>query len=245
MEESPRLSTPGLSRRGLIKSSLIVGFGAAGLSAASTAVTSRVARASQNAIVEYKPAYESGYSAIGVQTQWAYCDQCRNIWYTGEPINTFPCVGVEADGKVGQHVAGSTDYAVAIDNAPGFSVGLQSSWAWCSYCGCLFYGPDGPGSWCIAGGADQFNQVPHNGSSSGIYWMPYNADGAWLADDGATMQPGWKYCNECKCMYWGNAQAESSCQWQLQEGGGVSVNGNVTYPHVTGGSIYYMAMMTG
>lgn len=237
MEESPRLSAPGFSRRGLLKSSLIVGLGAAGLSAASTAVTAGVARASENAIVEYKPAYDNSYYAIGVQTQWAYCDQCRNIWYNGESINSFPCVELEVNANGGLHVAGSTDYAIAIDNSPGFTTGLQSPWYWCSYCGCLYYGPDGSGSWCIAGGGGLGNQVPHNGTSSGVYYMPYNADGGWLADDGATMQPGWKYCDLCKCLYWGDAQAESYCQWQFQEGGGTN--------HATGSSIYYMAMMTG
>jgi hypothetical protein len=247
VEETSRLATPSLSRRGLFKSGLIVGLGVAGLSAASTALTAGVARASQNTSIGLKPDYE-GAKSTEVQTQWAYCGQCRNVWYTAEGLPycaAFNFFNTESS----LHTKGSpTDYGVIIDN-PGFPASppsgynayLQSPWYWCSNCSCLFWGNGQAESWCPAGynSNNPSQQYPHINSGS-VYYMPYGVESgggaAWTATSGATLQQGWKYCNLCKCLYWGNAQAESYCQYQLQNSGG-------TY-HATGSSVYYVAMMS-
>jgi hypothetical protein len=251
MEESPLLTTPGLSRRGLFKSGLIVGLGATGLGAALTGLTAGVADASQNATISLYADY-SGNKNTEVQTQWAYCDQCRNTWYTGEGGSGLCAYGNFNPSNPDNiyHAAGSTDYGVIINN-PGFSASppagyyayLQSPWLYCAQCACLFWGNGLSESWCPYGG-DLSKQVPHTDSGSGTYYMPNgeNDGGAvWVATSAATMQMGWKYCDLCKCLYWGNALEESYCQWQIQNGAGNS--GSTGYAHANGGTVYYLAMM--
>ena len=243
MEEA----TSGLSRRGLLKSSLIVGLGAAGLSAASTAVTAGVAQASQNALVDIKPDYKSESLATVVQTQWAYCNQCRNVWYTAEGGNAC------SEQLGGPHrVGSSTDYGVLIDNTPGFTSsppsghhsGYQSPWNWCDQCSCLWYGPDQLSSYCPVAGQSTSQDV-HSKFGSGVYYMPYgvetNGGAAWTMTVGGTFQQGWKYCSNCKCLYWGNAQSASWCQYQIARNfAGQPVS---SFAHATGSTVYYLAMM--
>jgi hypothetical protein len=76
--------------------------------------------------------------------------------------------------------------------------------------------------------------------------MPYGMEpppsvgvDAWYAA-GATVQPGWKYCVNCKCLYWGNALAESACQYANDNG---PANGSTGYHHAPGATVYTAFMM--
>lgn len=251
MEELRLLVTSGLSRRGLFKGGLIVGLGAAGISVTSTAVTRDVARASQNELITVIADYPGAANTTEVQTQWSYCGQCRNLYYAGENISSCAWSNYNAGGDPhGTHAAGSsTNYGVMIDN-PGFYVNenppsgnayLQSPWRWCNLCGCLFWGNGQAGSWCPHAGYDP-GQINHSSSGSGVYYMPSGMDGnndAWNAS-GATVQPGWRYCANCKCLYWGGAWSASWCQYQIARSflGGIS-----SFQHATGNTVYTVFMM--
>jgi hypothetical protein len=244
MEESPRMADPGLSRRGLLKSSLLIGLGAAGLSATSTAVNADAARASQNANILLAADYGTELTT-GVQTQWAYCGACRNLWYAGEGSSSE---GICAAGYGGHGTGSTTDYGVIIDN-PGFSATppsgdnayLQSPWLWCANCACLFWGNGQAQSWCAFNLTNGGRQFPHVSTGSGVYYMPYGVElgggAAWTAFRYANLQPGWKYCSACKCLYWGGEEAVSVCQYY-------EARGQYPHPHNSGDSVYYVAMMT-
>jgi hypothetical protein len=251
MEESSPLVTPGLSRRGLFKGSLIVGLGAAGLSVASTAVTAGVARASETADIYLTADYGAGGNTH-VQTQWGYCVQCRNLFYTAKAGGAC-CYDISSPGYGNfPHIAGTspTNYGVMIDNDPGFDLNenppsgyhayLQSPWRFCSQCHCLFWGPEQSQSWCAYNYKYQNYQTYHSDSGSGVYYMPsgvnpHTGADAWTVS-AAVGQPGWKYCNLCKCLYWGSAAAESWCQWQMQ-------NALVNPNHAAGSTVYTVFMM--
>jgi hypothetical protein len=89
VEETPPPGILAISRRGLLKSGLIAGLGVAGLSAASTALTTGVARASVTTSIYVDPDYDydplnPDWETATVQTEWAYCVRCRNLYYAGE-----------------------------------------------------------------------------------------------------------------------------------------------------------------
>ena len=254
MDQSPRGAQSGLSRRGLFKGGLIASLGAAGLGVTSTALSTGVARASQNASIDLYDDYETNYSNTEVQEQWSYCDRCRNLWYTAEAGDYGACVYEQYMNSGISHSAGSTDYGVIINN-PGFDLNgsqpgnayMQSPWYWCNLCLCLFWGGGQSQSWCanssIPGPGD--GQFLHSSSGSGVYYMPClvvsGAADPWSAS-GATLQSPWRYCDLCKCLYWGNAQAESYCNYQLQKYLN-SVSGTNSLQHASGGTTYYLAMM--
>jgi hypothetical protein len=251
VDQSPGLPAPGISRRGLLKGGLIVGVGAAGLSVASAAARPGVARASQTAGIRLVADYGTALNT-DVQTQWAYCGLCRNLYYTAEGgLNGF-CAYWNVQAELGYgfgsyvHSPGSeTNYGVMIDN-PGFVLNenpplgaayLQSPWRFCSECYCLFWGNGQADSWCPVAFTSS-GQVPHNDSGSGVYYMPSGMDGkvdAWSAS-GATPQPGWRYCSDCKSLYWGGAWQDSNCQYMLQ-------NTGYPYQHATGATVYTVFMM--
>jgi hypothetical protein len=92
----------------------------------------------------------------------------------------------------------------------------QTQWWWCRACRGLFWSNNGtdagvcPASW----------PNPHNLSGSGNYDVPILNEG----DAGIVQtQPGWRYCNLCQGLFWGNGQASSHCP------------GNVETPYISSG----------
>jgi len=255
MEESPQLATPGLSRRGLFRGGLVVGLGVAGLSVASAAVTAGIARASQNADIELAADYGTELTTE-VQTLWQYCYFCRNLWYGGEGDGSAGICAAGYGGHSTGTTGSATNYGTVIDN-PGFPADppsgdnayLQSPWLWCSNCACLYWGNGQSGSWCAQAAVNGSNSpgqpTRHSSSGSGVYYMPYGVESgggaAWTAFKGATLQQGWKYCNLCKCLYWGNAAASSTCQYVEQNN---PKNSPTTWQHAAGDTVYYVAMMS-
>jgi hypothetical protein len=228
----------GLTRRGLFKSSLIVGLGAAGLTAGAAALTAGVAHATNEAA--YALTDRDVTIAFTTQTNWRYCNKCRNLYYSPE--------GGELCAAGGTHTTTSQTVYQVPDQRPSYSVAsgseshLQSPWLWCRNCSCLFWGPEESTSWCperiTVGVAGQLN---HDGSASGAYYLPNgvesNGDYAWTGI--TSLQAGWRYCGNCKDLYWGGAWASSQCYYALFNGFDVN-NGNNGYGHAPGNTVYYV-----
>jgi hypothetical protein len=244
--DAPQLADYGISRRGLFKTGLAVGIGAAGLSLAGTGLTAGTANASQTATIDIFASYGDDAECI-VQLDWAYCKNCRNLYYAPE---NGVCAVTNAD-----HAAGSTTNYAPIINAeywasltpPGEGgCFMQNPWYWCRNCSCLFYGPDQSGSWCTVGayGVPGSAQVNHITSGSGIYYMPGDSTGSnssWGTLTGGTMQPDWRFCYNCKDLYFGGDWSESVCEYQLQRGPNNNNDGNGK-GHAPGDTVYFVDM---
>lgn len=227
MEEITQSDNRDLTRRGLFKSSLLVGLGAAGLTAASTALTAGVAQAANAAA--YALTDKDITIAFTAQTGWRYCNKCRNLYYSLEGGEL--CA---ADG--GTHTTTSSTVYEVPDQNPYYNVAsgsdslVQEPWLWCKNCSCLFWGPEESTSWCPELGVNGYQQN-HDGSASGAYYM---LNGAWT---GVTaLQAGWRYCYNCKDLYWGGAYTSSKCYYAILNGG---PNGS---GHAPGNTVYYLFM---
>jgi len=245
VEDVPQLADYGISRRGLFKTGLAVGLGAVGLSLAGTALTAGTASASQSATIHIYTDYGDDANVL-VQLDWAYCKNCRNLYYASE--NAL-CAATSLN-----HVAdSSTNYAPIInpeywsgDPAPGIEGDfIQSPWYWCRNCSCMCYGPGQSESWCAAAyGTPGSLQVNHTNSGSGVYYLCADSKGsnsAWGTSTGGTMQPGWRYCYNCKCLYYGGDWSLSVCEYQLQRGPNNNNDGNKN-GHATGDTVYFVDM---
>jgi hypothetical protein len=246
VQKELRSAEPGLTRRGLFKSGLVVGLGAAGLTAASAAIAPRAAladSASGQFSANYLDGNLDGSGILFFQLNWNYCINCRCIYYAPDNHDgSCPMTGE-------YHGAGSSpsDYGIVTQSSvapidpPAY---LQSPWRWCVNCNCLFWGNAEAESWCTH---NAVGQTPHKGSESGVYYMPYgresNGSPAWTNNNTfGTLQEGWRYCDNCRNLYWGGAWAESYCQYQIQSGGGHvgANNGNNGYGHAPGDTVYYL-----
>jgi hypothetical protein len=217
----------GLSRRGLLRSGLIVGLGAAGLTAASAGV----AHADDEQIGS---AVTSNGTTVGFTNQldWYYCKLCRNLYYG-------PHNGLCVDGYSTHQPYSETNYGVPasapLNTVSGAGSLVQSPWAYCSQCACLFWGPEESTSYCATDGIG--GPRTHNDSSSGAYYM---MNGTWSGGS-ENVQPGWRYCGNCKVLYWGGAWQSSLCQYQFASIGGPNLNnGNNDYGHAPGDTVYYL-----
>jgi len=229
MEELARPGDRHLSRRGLLKSSLVVGLGATGLAAASTALTGGVARATNAAA--YALTDKDITVAFTVQTAWRYCVKCRNIYYSPE--------GGEYCAAGGTHTTTSQTIYEIPDEAPDYNVAsgssslLQEPWRWCKNCSCLFWGNGESSSWCAA--MPKTGNQNHDGSSSGVYYMLYDS---WTGI--TSLQPNWRYCYNCKDLYFGGDWSSSVCYFQLASGEGINNNNGMNGEgHAPGDTVYY------
>jgi hypothetical protein len=225
-----------LTRRGLFKSSLIVGLGAVGLAAGSTALTAGVAHATNEAA--YALTDKDVLIVFTTQTDWRYCNKCRNLYYAPE--------GGELCAAGGGHTTTSATVYQVPDEQPSSTVVasgsaslIQSPWRWCKNCSCLFWGPGESTSWCPQ---QAINGVQtHDGSASGVYYLPngleQNGDYAWTGV--TSLQAGWRYCYNCKDLYWGGQWAKSTCYYALYNGEN-SNNGNNGFGHAPGNTVYYV-----
>jgi hypothetical protein len=229
MGESFSQGAGSFSRRGLLRGGLLVGLGAVGL----TMAPSGIAYATTGAA-----AILNGSLTVNFifQVDWRYCGACRNLYYAG---HSGICVGTD----YGLHDAGSsTGYGVP-DQTPSPNIGgpfIQSPWRICANCACLFW-PEA-NDYCAAGGG---NKLAHNSSGSGPYFMMNNAgaisDGWTGFNPTPAVQPGWRYCGNCKVLYWGSAWSASICQYAIINGSNVN-NGNNGFGHASGNTVYYLFM---
>jgi hypothetical protein len=222
----------GFSRRGLLKGGVVAGLGAFGLTVASSALAPGIARAGIIGVLAETDAIVVT-DQFNAQDGWRYCIQCRNLYYAPE---NGPCV------IANDHTTTSTtNYAVP--NGNGFPHGnvhgagdsggnslVQSPWRWCSECSLLFYGPDVASSWCWATRGQHFDDT------NGVYNM---LNGTWFKS--TPLQEGWRYCYNCKVLYWGGAYTASACVYQflIDKGGNVN-NGNNGFGQAPGDTVYYV-----
>jgi hypothetical protein len=229
MGESFNQGAGSFSRRGLLQGGLLVGLGAAGLSLAPSGIANAVSGAA---------GVLNGSEVVNfiLQADWRYCGKCKNLYYGGHP-------GICAGTGYGQHIAGSsTGYGVP-DQTPAPNIGgpfVQSPWRICANCACLFW-PE-TNDYCAAGGGIR---QAHSSSGSGPYFMMNNANSAsdnWTSlYPTPALQPGWRYCGNCKVLYWGGAWSASICQYEKINGSNTNNGGNGP-GHAPGNTVYYLFM---
>jgi hypothetical protein len=245
-----------------MKAGLLGGLGAAGLSVASTALAPGIAQASVNVNTYMTPDYLEGLGGFlfPLQTQWAYCGLCRNLYYIPESANSicaYYYLGVHPlpqDNPNGNHVAGSpTNYGTVIGNPadiqPAPPTGrsqtyyayFQSPWRWCERCSCLFWGGGQSESVCSYSVPNEYGSN-HVSTGSGTYYMPNGLTPSggyvWTSNTSFVLQPGWRYCRNCKDLYWGGAWSKSWCIYQILNPN--ADNGNNGWGHAPGDTVYYL-----
>ena len=228
MGESSSQGPGSFNRRGLLRGGLLVGLGAAGLTMASSGIAHAVTGA----------AAEANGQVVNfiLQTDWRYCGKCRNLYYAGHP-------GICAGTGYGQHIAGSsTGYGVP-DQTPRPNLGspfTQSPWNICARCACLFW-PEA-NDYCAAGGG---GKLAHDSSGSGPYFMMMNDNSSginWTSFmPTPALQAGWRFCGNCKVLYWGGQWSASVCQYEKINGPNANNGGNGS-GHAPGDTVYYLFM---
>jgi hypothetical protein len=98
--------------------------------------------------------------------------------------------------------------------ASTFSYVEQYGWKYCKKCKSLFWGPSEVLSSCYAGGTHE--SLPN----SYEYALHYDCQNA-----PSSIQIGWKYCVNCKTLFWGGCESTSSCP----AGGTHNSTGSSTY----------------
>jgi hypothetical protein len=242
VEKASKSADLGFTRRGLLKSGLLVGLGAAGISATSAAVAPGAALADAT-YGQFSANYLYPNETTGLlyfQLNWNYCINCRCVFYAPDNhTGSCPMTGqYHGPGSSPSDYGIVTDYSLSPINPPAY---LQSPWRWCRNCNCLYWGNAQAESWCTYNAS---GQTPHSSSGSGVYYMPYglesNGSPAWTNNNTyGTLQEGWRYCYNCRNLYWGGAWRGSYCQYQMQNGGGVN-NGNNGDGHAPGNTVYYL-----
>src|SRR5215813_7080600 len=116
-------------------------------------------------------------------------------------------------------------------NYPNQSTGIfyfQLNWNYCVNCRCIFYAPDNHSGSCpMTGGYHGPGTSPSN------YGIVIDDSFAVPIVAPAYLQSPWRWCRNCNCLYWGNAQSESWCTH--------NAGGQTNTPHSSSGSgVYYM-----
>lgn len=94
----------------------------------------------------------------------------------------------------------------------------QPDWWYCVNCYGMYHSDnDAAGGVCPAGGQHQ------NDTSYTNYSIPYG-DTSSISAGGCGVQAGWRWCDRCQGLFWGNAAAESRCP-----AGGQHTAGSTTY----------------
>jgi hypothetical protein len=136
------------------------------------------------------------HASATVQHGWKYCANCHNLYWGN---NGGLCVGV-LDSPHQPYSSAVYGVATAVSSTSGY----QSPWRYCDGCSCLYYGPDQSASHCAANGNINGGFSQHN-SGGTTYYLSYGA----TAPSGT--QSGWRFCANCKVLFWGNAMAVSAC----------------------------------
>ena len=119
------------------------------------------------------------------QDGWRFCHKCAGLYFSYQGANgTCPA-------DLGPHATQGGNYTLSDDaSAPG-----QPNWKYCRKCRGLFFAGN-PGSRCPVTTPTN----AHDGSTSNNYRIINNLPG----DAG---QHGWRYCHNCKGMWFGSASA--------------------------------------
>lgn len=96
------------------------------------------------------------------QWNWAWCQYCQGLWYTGNSTAGY----CPARGAAGHSSQGSSNYGVLKPDSCVLSCPGQLYWAWCHKCQGLWYAGSptvsSGGGYCPASGS-------HSVSGSGVY----------------------------------------------------------------------------
>ena len=103
---------------------------------------------------------------------------------------------------------------------------FQADWRFCTKCKGLFWSGDGSESGTCPAPA-QYPLLPHTPGATN-YGVPFG----YASETG--LQVGWRFCNQCKGLFWGPSVASSFCPATTFE----------EFPHTAGDTVYDM-MVTG
>lgn len=157
------------------------------------------------AVAIASPAFTGKAQAQGVQSGWEWCNLCKGLFYGPQTATSVCPVG---GTHIGWEPVQSYDYFLNYNIAPG-QQSFQYDWNWCRKCRGLFYGPQVSSSYCPDGGT-------HDGAGSYNYSVIY---GAVTLTSG--LQQYWRWCRNCKGMFYGPQASKSWCPFgQPHDGSG-------------------------
>jgi hypothetical protein len=173
-----RRTTDGIKRRSVLRGGLLVGVGLATAGIASAALTGTA-------------------KAVSPQSNWAYCKNCKGMWYPDGSSPGGVCPAYPESGVFG-HVD-STSYRYELFNSSsggGSSPGYQPNWHWCSQCSGLWTTNQG-GGFCPGAPSwiDHHDAGPHTAAGSFEYYLYFDQV------SGNNPQPNWRWCGYCAGLY--------------------------------------------
>jgi C1A family cysteine protease len=143
------------------------------------------------------------------QVGWRYCTKCKSLfWGASQSLSTCPCGGTHTYSD-GSTTSGTYTLFMNCTNTPST---IQTGWKFCGKCKSLFWGPSQSISKCPCGGQ-------HDGSGSSVYGLLWQNDGSV-----SPLQDSWRYCHNCKCLFYGPTQSTSKCPCGGTHDGSISSN---------------------
>jgi hypothetical protein len=170
----------GIRRRSVLRGGLLVGAGLATAGVASAVLTGTA-------------------EAVSPQPNWAYCEGCRALWYTGDSKNPWGACPFYDSGH-----SKSDSYNYDLYNNLSNSDGYQGNWRWCSVCDELYTTLHTP-SYCPGSGYSDGG--PHTeGAGSFDYYLQLPAVGVYLNNP----QAYWLWCCNCQSLYFQGSTGTSN-----------------------------------
>ena len=210
-DETPVI--PELNRRMLLRGGLVAGAGLAVVGLGTVGLTGVADATTRAAASRGKPAAAQPATTYQTQKYWAYCNNCGELWYTGNKT-TGVCTSAETKSiNGGGHIKSpSFSYELRYNVSGTGGPSYQPGWNWCHKCQCLFFVNNPTPSACPAGDF----AGPH--ATGGLaYSVLYND-----AVSGSS-QGSWWWCGQCQGLF--NA-ATGIGGWCPGDGGGG--------PHISG-----------
>jgi hypothetical protein len=192
-----------LLRGGLVAGAglAVAGLGPVGLAEVADAATTRAA-ASRG-----RPAAVQPDTTYQTQQDWAYCNNCGELWYTGNNT-TGACTYAEMKGIGGGHIKSpSFSYELRYNVSGTGGPSYQPGWNWCHKCQCLFFANN------VAGSACPYGDFAGRHATGGF---PYSV----LYNDvvSGSSQGDWWWCGLCQALFNGAGGAGGSCAFDGGQG---------------------------
>ena len=154
------------------------------------------------------PNKQQGATNSDGQPDWRFCGKCHGLFWAP---------GGDATGTTCPRDSGNHDPKGWIFVLPNAQQGAplssgQANWSHCDKCDSLFYLPDVAKSVCPKDGGN------HSGQGSWNFILPNKQQGA----SDASGQPDWRYCNNCKSLFWDGDSYKGVCPGA--PGGGITLH---------------------